>query len=143
MDHQAQRPLWRRELSELAERLGALVHSLETNHPTFAGVVHQQFTRCGKPNCVCVREGRLHATWCVSFLQSGRRVHRSIPAESLERLQALATRYRTLRQQRATMNQVFDRLLEVFDRLERALRVPASRVLPRRRPARRSRDQGE
>ncbi len=140
MNTRDQRPNWRRELSELVQRLGALVDSLETTYPTFAGVVHEQHTRCGKPNCVCVREGRLHATWCVSYLQAGRRCHRTIPPETLESLRALAGRYRALRQQRAAMNQIVDRLRDVFDRLERSLRVPPSRALPRRRRPRPSRD---
>lgn len=143
MNTQQQRPIWRRELSDLVQRLGALVDSLDSAHSTFPGVVHEQHTRCGKPNCVCVREGRLHAAWCVSYLLANRRRHRTIPARTLAKIQTLAERYRVLRQQRAEINRLFCRLLEVFDRLERSLRVPASRVLPERRTRKRSRKEAD
>lgn len=143
MDTQDQRSTWRRELSELAQRLGVLVDSLETHLPTLAGVVNEQHTRCGKPHCICVREGRLHATWCVSFLQGSRRCHRAIPPEALEKIQTLAARYRTLRQQRAEMNRLFDGMREIFDRLERSLRIPASQLLPKVRRSGRSRNGGK
>jgi hypothetical protein len=137
-----QRPLLRRELSELVGRLGGLIDSLVTHLPTFSGVVYEQAVRCGKPNCVCVREAQLHRRWCVSYLQRKRLRHRTLPPESLENLQTLAARYRTLRQQRAEMNRLFDRMREVFDRLERSLRVPPSRLLPARRRVRPARKRG-
>jgi hypothetical protein len=101
-------------------------------------VVHEQATRCGKPTCVCVREGQLHRRWCVSYLKGKRRTCRTVAPELLESLQSLGARYRSLRQQRAEMNRVFERMLAVFDRLELSLRLPPSRVLGgARAPARR------
>jgi hypothetical protein len=128
----AQRSAWRRLLFDLHRRLGELLDSIEADYPTFAGVVYQLRTRCGKPRCVC-REGKLHVAWCVSYVQAGRRFLRTIPPRLLPKLQGMAERYRALRKLRAELARTFARLLVAFDRLERSLRVPPSQALPRRR----------
>jgi len=122
------RPGLRRRLRDLHLRLGALLDCLDVALPTFPGVVYRLKTRCGKPRCACL-QGRLHAAWCVSYLEGGKRRLRTIPPTLLERLQALARRYRRLRECRAQMNRAFGQMIQIFDRLERSLRLSPSRAL--------------
>ena len=107
--------------------------SLNTALPTFAGVVYRLRTRCGKPRCVC-REGKLHAAWCVFYREGPKKRLRTVPPPLLQRLQALAERYRRLRAGRAQMNRTFGRMIRVLDRLERSLRVRPSRALSSVKP---------
>lgn len=122
------RASWRQQIHQLYQQLGGILDSLDTALPTFAGVVYRHRTRCGKPRCVC-RQGQLHAAWCVSWVQAGRKHLRTIPPAAVEQLRTLAQRYRRLRRGRAQSNQTYRKLLGVLDRLERSLRVPPSRAL--------------
>lgn len=123
-------PAARQRLMALHAQIGRVLESLSTLFPTFAGVVYRLRTRCGKPQCICT-EGELHSAWCVSYLDRGQRRLRSVPEHARESLQASAGRYRQLRADRAQINRLFRELLRVFDRLERSLRLSASRALPR------------
>lgn len=122
------RPELRRRLGDLYRKLGMLLDSLDTSNSTFAGVVYRLRTRCGKPRCVC-RAGQLHAAWCVSYREGPKQRLRTVPAPLLRKLQALAERYRRLRERRAQLNRTFRQLIRVLDRLERSLRVRPSRAL--------------
>lgn len=122
------RPELRRRLADLYRKLGTLLDSLNTSLPTFSGVVYRLRTRCGKPRCVC-REGQFHAAWCVSYREGDKQRLRTLASPGLEKLQTLAQRYRQLRERRAQMNRTFRQMIQVFDRLERSLRVRPSRAL--------------
>lgn len=135
MPESDRRSAQRRRIQELHLRIGGLLDSMDTRHSTFAGVVYQLRTRCGKPRCVC-REGQLHSAWCASFLQQGRRRLRTLPDALRDKLLPMAERYRALRRLRAQVNRTFAQLVRTFDALERSLRVPPSQALrsiPKRR----------
>jgi hypothetical protein len=137
MDSNDKRAQWRKEIRLLYARMGALIHSLEGRHPTFAGSLYQMKTRCGKPRCVC-QEGKLHSAWCVSFVHQGKRCLRSIPIRFLPKLEPMTTEYKTLRTLRSDLNKVFAAIVRTLDQLERSLRIPPSRALPPRGTSRRS-----
>jgi hypothetical protein len=122
------RPALRRQLWDLHARLGRILEALQTTLPSFAGVVYQLRTRCGKRPCLC-QEGKLHTAWCVSYREGPRRRLRTVPSKLLGPLRALAERYRRLRGHRAQINQTHSEMLKTFDRLERSLRVAPSRAL--------------
>ena len=127
----AQRSVLRQRVGDLYRRLGALVElSLDTTPPTFAGVVYQLRTRCGKARCVC-REGKPHTAWCASFSEGGRRQLRTVPAQHLRELQVLAERYRLLRRARGRMTRGFSELMRVLDRLEQSLRLNPKKLWAR------------
>lgn len=136
MDQRDRRALWRKQLGEGLRKLRALLDSLESHHPSFAGSLYLLKTRCGKPRCLC-RQGDLHSAWCVSFVHQGRRSTRSIPLRFLAKLEAMAARYRRRRTVRSHLAKTFAALLRAFDRLERSLRVAPSRALPRPKARRR------
>lgn len=122
------RPALRQRLRDLHLRLGTLLECLKVALPTFPGVVYRLKTRCGKPRCACLK-GRLHSAWCVSYAEGAQRRLRTIPPALLARLQALAQRYRRLREHRAELNRTFGQIVQIFDRLEKSLRLSPARVL--------------
>lgn len=122
----------RQRLRHLHLELKATLECLDVALPTFPGVVYRLKTRCGKPRCACL-EGRLHCAWCVSYLEGGKRRLRTLPPAVLERLEPMARRYRRLRECRAQLNRAFGRILQIFDRLEKSLRLSPSRAFARPR----------
>ena len=136
MSQANRRAQWRQQMLALHAKLGELLESVESRHSTFAGSLYRLQTRCGKPRCVC-REGKLHSAWCLSCVHQGKRFLRSIPLRFLPKLEAMAARYKQLRTLRSDLNKTFATLVRTLDRLERSLRVPPSRALPRRAPGKR------
>jgi hypothetical protein len=122
----------RAKIRDLYRRLGELLDALPPGHSTVAGIVYRLRTRCGKPHCICW-EGELHSAWCLSYSEGRKRRLRTLPPEALEKLHAMAQRYRQLRTLRAQFTRTFGELLRVFDRLERSYRVSPKRALGRPR----------
>lgn len=129
LSQEERRSAWRQRLVRLYEELGRQLQPMPGSLPSFCGVVYPYRITCGKPRCRCLK-GQLHEGWCVSYNQQGRRVHRTIPRERIGKLREMYGRYRDLRSQRAELGRTFARMLELFDRLERSLRVAPGRVLP-------------
>jgi len=123
-----QRSRLRRKVQDLYLQMGEILKGpLRSALPTFAGVVYQLRTRCGKAHCVC-REGRLHTAWCASYSEEGRRRLRTLPPKQVRELRELAERYRRLRRARARMTRCFGEMMRILDRLERSLRRPPPRI---------------
>jgi hypothetical protein len=85
------------------------------------GTVYELRTRCGKPNCVCLR-GELHRRWVFTESREGRKRLRVVPRGEEERWRRWAENYRQFRRRRAELVAVTERILEDLDSFEQAQR---------------------
>jgi len=129
MSLEPRRSAWRLKILRLYQDLGGLLSPLPSSLATFAGIVYASSTRCGKSRCRCMR-GQPHRGWCVAYIHHGRRVHRTIRPDRVQKMRQLAMRYRALRRKRAALVDTFGRLVMLLDRLERSLRMSPDRALP-------------
>lgn len=78
------------------------------------------------------RPGSSSSSTGIGQTKEGKRRLITLGPEEMEKLGTLAERYRRLRRGRALLIKTFAGMLKDFDRLEKSLRVPASRALRNR-----------
>jgi hypothetical protein len=98
------------------------------------GSVYELQTRCGKPSCHCASGQRpLHTSTVISWSEQGKTRLRTLPPGELAHFRQLSENYRRLRQARAALVKLHQRILAHIDRLEKALELPPPEPAARRR----------
>jgi hypothetical protein len=116
-----QRQILRDLAAEQGRQLGRILRVREL----LKGSVYQVQTRCGNPSCHCAKpRGRRHPATVLSWSEAGRTRMRCLPVEQRARVRRLSERYRAIRQARAAVVQLQQRILCAIDALEEALRLP-------------------
>ncbi len=110
----------RRELTQRVEGLARLLRSLDTRRPQIRASLYRHRIRCGRPNCHCAR-GPGHWRWCLSFESVRGRHTRSLSEEEVRKLSPGAQAYREFRQIRARAAGLFREILQLLDRIQKAL----------------------
>lgn len=81
------------------------------------GSVHQQFKKCGKPNCKCVR-GELHSTYYHFVRENGKLKTRYLKASEVEEIQqACLLRRSRQKVERVNSNKAWQQLREIRESL--------------------------
>ena len=62
----------RLKLRQLGNELIKLLDIFLVRKPLIKGGVCLSQSKCGKPNCRCVREGKLHAVWKLYWTEDGK-----------------------------------------------------------------------
>lgn len=57
------------------------------------GTVYVLERRCGKKNCKCRRENKLHKSWVISWTENRKKHLRTIKGKDMERVKALNNNY--------------------------------------------------
>jgi hypothetical protein len=110
------------------------IHDLLPLRQLVKGSVYDLQTRCGKPSCHCAsQQGPLHTSTVLSWSDQAKTHLRTLPAAELSRFRQLTENYRRLRQARAALVLLHQRILANLDRLEKALRLPPPQPAARRR----------
>lgn len=109
------------------------IHVLLPLRQLVKGSVYDLQTRCGKPSCHCASDqGPLHTSTVLSWSDQAKTHLRTLPPGEISRFRHLTENYRRLRQARAALVQLHQRILANLDRLEKALRLPPPKPAARR-----------
>ena len=102
------------------EQVTLLAVLMARKHFIKGGVCLSQ-SRCGKPNCRCVREGKLHAAWKLYWTEGGKTKLRALKKSELAYYQKLTGNYMRFRKARARMVKVHQQMMGLINFLEKGL----------------------
>lgn len=108
-------------LRKLIEESIKLMTIFMGRKPLLRGGVYQAASKCGKPNCVCVREGKLHTAWRFYWTEGGKTLNRVISKSEVDYYQKLTRNYKRFRKARARLVKIHKEMLELIDILEQRL----------------------
>lgn len=128
----------RQRLRETEERLRALLQRFSAERgPLVRGAFQTHGTRCGKPNCKCLK-GDLHKTAVLVVSEEGTRRNIYVRIPDRPSLQRQSERYRSFRRRRADLAKLANEALGLVDELLEALVTPYSPPKTRKRTRTRS-----
>ena len=114
----------RQRLVQMAKRLSYLIDGLAAERgPVVRGAFQLHGTRCGKPNCRCMR-GELHPTAVLAVTEKGQRRNVYLRPVDREKVQRLSERYRRFREARAEIVKLSAEVLSLADQLLETLIEP-------------------
>lgn len=115
-------------LSKVRQKLRNLIgeqHKLSTiilaRKSLIKGGVCLSRSRCGKPNCRCVREGELHAVWKLYWTEDGKTKLRALKYSELAYYQKLTRNYMRFRKARARLVKIHRAMIELINVLEKEM----------------------
>lgn len=111
----------RLRLRNLIDEGAKLITIFMKRKPLLRGGVYQAVSKCGKPNCVCVREGKLHIAWRFYWTEHDKTLNRVISKSEVDYYQKLTRNYRRFRRARARLVKIHKAMIELIDILERGL----------------------
>ena len=97
-----------------------VIQSLDTRNPQIRASLYRHRIRCGRSNCHCAK-GPGHWRWCLSFESARGRHTRSLSEEEVRKISPGAEAYRNFRQIRARAARLFREILQLIDRIQKAL----------------------
>jgi len=89
--------------------------------PLLRGGIYQARSKCGKPNCVCVREGKLHVAWRFYWTEDGKTKNRVLSKAELAYYQKLTRNYIRFRKARARLVKVHKEMIKLVNILEKGM----------------------
>lgn len=89
--------------------------------PLLRGGVYRAVSKCGKPNCVCVREGKLHVAWRFYWTEGGKTLNRVLSKSEVDYYQRLTRNYQRFRRARARLVKIHKAMIELIDILEQGM----------------------
>jgi len=89
--------------------------------PLLRGGIYQASSKCGKPNCVCVREGKLHIAWRFYWTEDGKTLNRVLSKSEVDYYQKLTRNYIRFRKARARLVKIHKEMIEVINILEQGM----------------------
>jgi hypothetical protein len=89
--------------------------------PLLRGGIYQASSKCGKPNCVCVREGKLHIAWRFYWTEDGKTLNRVLSKSEVDYYQKLTRNYRRFRKARARLVKIHKEMIELINILEKGM----------------------
>lgn len=110
--------LLRTQFVHLMEETGKLGQKLMEDEPLMRGTVYEMKRKCGGKNCVCVTEGKLHATMVITWSENGKTRMKSLPELDVADYQRLTDRYRDFRQVRKRIEKIFSEVFKLLNRAE-------------------------
>ncbi len=111
----------RLKLRQLVNEQGKLLPILLTHKTLIKGGVYQTLSRCGKPNCRCVRQGILHPVWRLYWTAGGKACLRALRPKELYDYQKLTRNYMRFRKARARLVKIHREMIILVNQLERGM----------------------
>jgi len=111
----------REELNGAFTKMNEMKNSFMVKRPILNGGVYMTKTKCGNPNCKCIREGKLHEVWRYYFTEDGKNKVRTLKKKDLKKYKDLTERYRKFRSARASYIQLHKRIVDLLNKLENTL----------------------
>lgn len=111
----------RLKLRQLANELLKLVDVFLARKLLIKGGVCLSKSRCGKPNCRCVREGKLHAIWKLYWSEGGKTKLIAIKKGTVYDYQRLTANYQRFRKARARLVKIYQEMIQLINFIEKGL----------------------
>lgn len=111
----------RLRLRNLIDEGARLITIFMGRKPLLRGGVYQAVSKCGKPNCVCVREGKLHSAWRFYWTEGGKTLNRVLSKSEVDYYQKLTRNYRRFRKARARLVKIHKEMIELINILEKGM----------------------
>ena len=100
------------------DELQKLSHALLDGEPMMRGTVYEMKRKCGGAHCVCVTEGKLHATLVISWSEEGKTRLKTLSNLDVEDYRRMSRRYKEFRKVRRRVDKVFQEMIQLIDRVE-------------------------
>ncbi len=124
----------RLKLKQQGKELIELLDIFLARKPLVKGGVYQSKSRCGKPNCRCVKEGALHTVWRLYWTEGGKTKMRALKKGEVYNYQRLTANYQRFRKARARLVKLHQEMIALINFLEKGLiRGDVRNYLKRRR----------
>ena len=111
----------RQKLNGLFDEMTDLRQSFMERKPMLNGGVYQTKTKCGNPNCKCMREGKLHTVWRYYYCENGKRKIKTLKKNDVLKYQKLTGRYIKFREARAKFVKLHKEVLKLLNSIETEL----------------------
>jgi hypothetical protein len=111
----------RLKLKQLANELLKLLNIFLARKSLIKGGVYQSKSRCGKPNCRCVREDALHVVWKLYWTENGKTKQRAVKKGTVYDYQRLTANYQRFRKARARLVKIYQEMIQLLNLLEKGL----------------------
>jgi len=111
----------RLKLKQLANELIKLLDVFLARKPLVKGGVYPTKSRCGKPNCKCVKEGALHTVWRLYWSEGGKTKLIAIKKGTVYDYQRLTANYQRVRRARARLVKIHWEMIKLINLLEKGL----------------------
>ncbi len=111
----------RLKLKLLANELLKLIDIFLARKSLIKGGVYQSKSRCGKPNCRCVREGALHTVWKLYWTEGGKTKQIAIKKGTVYDYQRLTANYQRFRKARARLVKIYQEMIQLINFIEKGL----------------------
>ncbi len=111
----------RLKLRQLANELLKLLDIFLARKPLIKGGVYQTKSRCGKPNCKCVKEGAFHSVWRLYWSEGGKTKLIAIKKGTVYDYQRLTANYQRFRRARARLVKIYQEMIQLINFLEKGL----------------------
>lgn len=111
----------RQKLRRLVTEQVKLLTVLLARKHLIKGGVYLNKTRCGKPNCKCVREGILHTSWKLYWTEDGKTQQQTLKKSEVAYYQKLTKNYMRFRKARARMVKIHQEMMKLINLLEKGM----------------------
>lgn len=111
----------RLKLKQLGSELIKLLNVFLARKALIKGGVYQSKSRCGKPNCRCVREGKLHGVWKLYWTEGGKTKQIAIKKGVVYDYQRLTANYQRFRKARARLVRIYQEMIQLINFIEKGL----------------------
>lgn len=111
----------RLKLKQLGNELIKLLNVFLARKALIKGGVYQSKSRCGKPNCRCVREGKLHGVWKLYWTEGGKTKQIAIKKGTVYDYQRLTANYQRFRKARARLVKIYQEMIQLINFIEKGL----------------------
>ena len=108
----------RQKLNGLFDEMSDLRQSFMERNPMLNGGVYKNKTKCGNPNCKCMREGKLHIAWRYYYTENGKTKIKTLKKKDILKYQKLTERYIKFREARARFVKYHKEVLEILNSIE-------------------------
>lgn len=114
---------YRLKMRRLLDEEEKLASVLMARQPLLKGTVYQMKTKCGKENCKCQKEGKLHTAWRITRSHKGSVYARYLKKEDdILKGRQLTENYRRFRQARAKLIKIHREQIKLVNLLEKGRR---------------------
>lgn len=130
-------PKLRQQLASRISELKNLLHPAFDSTPVFPGAVHLSKHRCGKPQCRCATEGKLHESVRLQIRFHDGLANRALSVEEVTFFKPRAEAYRRLRQAGRSLRKWEKDVHQILELIEQERRsTEGLSVEDRKRPLR-------
>ncbi len=111
----------RLKLRHLGNELIKLLDVFLARKQLIRGGVCLSRSKCGKPNCRCVREGKLHGVWKLYWTEGGKTKLKALKKGEVYEYQHLTANYQHFRKARARLVKIYQEMIQLINFLEKGL----------------------